>query len=510
LFLPERLCEHTFVRWGNLTIEAEQQAALPGYREPAVVRHFDAPEALDVRFYEVRARSALNRVPDRSRVPFRWTINPYRGCTHACSYCLLGETRVLMADGSARPIADLRQGDAIVGTERIGGERRYVRTEVLAHWSTLRPAHCVTLDGGETLIASADHRFLTARGWRHVTEPHGPWSSRPHLAIGTKLLGPGRLVPADLEGQEVDPEEGVPVTSIQDLGAEMRLFDITTGTGDFIANGVISHNCFARPTHAYLGFGADRDFEREIVVKVNAPEVLRAELARPSWKGEHVAMGTNTDPYQWVEGRYRLMRGIWAALRDAANPCSVLTKSPLVVRDLDLLREIAEVTSVSVSFSIPTLDERTWRSTEPHTPHPRARLDAVAELSDAGIPVGVLVAPLMPGINDDAAQVEEIVRLATEAGASMIGGLALHLRGEVRSVFMDWLRAARPDLVERYERLYAGGAYAPPAERHRLARLVRRCAPDTQFPNGAARPRHLPPGSSALTRPPGTRQQTLF
>ena len=119
------------------------------------------------------------------------------------------------------------------------------------------------------------------------------------------------------------------------------MYDITTGTGDFIANGVVSHNCFARPTHTYLGFDAGRDFEREIVVKVNAPEVLRAELARPSWKGEHVALGTNTDPYQWVEGRYRLMEGIWEALRDARNPCSILTKSPLLLRDLKLMRELA-------------------------------------------------------------------------------------------------------------------------------------------------------------------------
>ncbi len=175
------------MRWSNLTHDADrseigQQRRLPGYREEAVVRRFEAPEALDMRFYEVRARSVLNRVPGRSRMPFRWTINPYRGCSHACVYC------------------------------------------------------------------------------------------------------------------------------------------------------------FARPTHTYLGFDAGRDFEREIVVKVNAPEVLRAELARPSWRGEHVALGTNTDPYQWVEGRYRLMEGIWEALRDAAggagNPCSVLTKSPLLLRDL--------------------------------------------------------------------------------------------------------------------------------------------------------------------------------
>ena len=166
----------------------------------------------------------------------------------------------------------------------------------------------------------------------------------------------------------------------------MRLYDITTGTGDFIANGVVSHNCFARPTHTYLDFDAGRDFEREIVVKVNVPEVVRAELARPSWKGEHVALGTNTDPYQWVESRYRLMPGIWEAMRDARNPCSILTKSPLLLRDLDLMKQIAAVTDIHANLSIPTLDAKAWRATEPHTPHPRARLEAVAELNRAGIP----------------------------------------------------------------------------------------------------------------------------
>ena len=174
------------------------------------------------------------------------------------------------------------------------------------------------------------------------------------------------------------------------------MYDITTGTGDFIANGVVSHNCFARPTHEYLELDAGRDFEREIVVKVNVPEVLRAELRRPSWKGESVALGTNTDPYQWVEGRYKLMRGIWEAFRDYRNPCSVLTKSPLLLRDLDLMKEIAAVTDVSACLSVPTLDEKAWRATEPHTPHPRARLEAVAELNRNGIPTGVLMAPLIP------------------------------------------------------------------------------------------------------------------
>jgi DNA repair photolyase len=305
------------VRWSNLTIESEETTRLPGYREEAVVRHFEAPGSIKTRFYEVRAKSILNRVPDASMMPFRWTINPYRGCTHACTWC------------------------------------------------------------------------------------------------------------------------------------------------------------FARPTHKYLDFNAGRDFEREIVVKVNAPEVLRAELARPSWEGEHVALGTNTDPYQWVEGRYELMRGIWEALRDAGNACSILTKSPLLLRDLDLMRQISERTEFSAALSVPTLDEKAWRATEPHTPHPRARLEAVAELKRAGIRTGILVAPLMPGVNDSPEQLEPILRLATEAGADYVTGIALHLRGDVKGLWFEWLEEHRPDLLERYRRLYRRGAYAPQEERARLAGLVK-------------------------------------
>src|SRR6202011_2383453 len=168
------------------------------------------------------------------------------------------------------------------------------------------------------------------------------------------------------------------------------------------------------------------------------------ELARRAWKREHVALGTNTDPYQWVEGRYRLMQGIWEALRDAANPCSVLTKSPLLLRDLPLMLQIAERTSFTACLSIPTLEEKACRETEPHTPNPRARLEAVAELNRAGVPTGVLIAPLMPGINDAPQQVEPLLDAAERAGATSIAGVALHLRGEVRDVFMDWMRAKRP------------------------------------------------------------------
>jgi DNA repair photolyase len=199
-----------------------------------------------------------------------------------------------------------------------------------------------------------------------------------------------------------------------------------------------------------------------------------------------VALGTNTDPYQWVEGRYKLMPGIWEALRDACNPCSVLTKSPLLLRDLELMRQIAARTSFSAAVSVPTLDEKAWRATEPHTPHPRARLEAVAELTRAGIRTSVLIAPLMPGINDRPEQVQPILELAAEAGAASVGGIALHLRPGVREVFFDWLRAHRPDLVPRYERLYAAGAYVPVAERRRLAALVD--GPDKRPAHRTARP----------------------
>jgi DNA repair photolyase len=304
------------MRWENLTVENEERARLPGYREEAVVRHFEAPGAVKTRFYEVRAKSIINQVPAASRMPFRFTINPYRGCTHACKWC------------------------------------------------------------------------------------------------------------------------------------------------------------FARPTHTYLDFNAGEDFEREIVVKVNAPELLRKELARPSWQGEHVALGTNTDPYQWVEGRYKLMPGIWEAMRDAANPCSILTKSPLLLRDLELMKQISARTEFSAALSVPTIDEKAWRATEPHTPNPRARLEAVAELNRQGIPTGILIAPLMPGINDAPEQVQRIVELATEAGATSIGGNTLFLRNSVRDIFFAWLREHRPDLLERYEDLYSHGAYLRQPDRRRIERAA--------------------------------------
>ena len=681
------------MRWDNLIDGQEQRARLPGYRDDAVVRHFDAPDSIPTRFYEVRAKSILNRVPEASQMPFRWTINPFRGCTHACRYCMGGDTRVLGADGRETALRDLEVGDAIYGTRRAGVYRRLVQTRVLAKWSSAKPAFRVVLEDGTKLIASGDHRFLTRRGWKHVSGMQAGRLRRPHLTLGIRFLGPGgsseppvhdaeyrrgylcamirgdgaigfyryqrpgraegdvhrfRVDLADREALErtrsfldqaevhtaqfafaaaasndremnairsqsrvgyetvrtlidwpalpslswvrgflagifdaegscsrgvlrisntdhelvdwtvaclrrlsfdcvlerrpgfastirfcgglrermrfmltCDPVitrkrsiEGMALKSdaplrlerIEPLDVVMPMFDITTGTGDFIANGVVSHNCFARPTHKYLDFDAGRDFEREIVVKVNAPERLRIELARPSWKGEHIALGTNTDPYQWVEGRYKLMVGIWEAMLEARNPSSVLTKSPLLLRDLKLMSELANRTDFSAALSVPTLDERAWRATEPHTPHPRARLEAVAELNRAGIRTGVLVAPLMPGINDSPAQISKILELATEAGAAYVSGIALHLRGDVRQLFFDWLAEQRPDLVARYRELYRNGAYASTQERRRLARLVK--GPDlgpAERGRGA-----LAPLAEPVAPAPPPRQENLF
>jgi DNA repair photolyase len=633
---------------------------LPGIGDGTVVRTFDAPEAMGINFHEVHARSALNHVPGES-FGFSWTINPYRGCTHACVFCLEGETPILLADGRSKPLAEIEVGDAIYGTVKRGRYRRYEVTRVLAHWQTRKPAYRITLEDGTELVASGDHRFLTDRGWKYVTGSEHGLAQRPHLTVNNKLMGMGslggageendeyrrgylcgmirgdghvgsysyerpgrtrddhhrfrlaltdvdalgrsrrylatagvrtdeftflrandrhrsmrgirnysrdgveqvrsliawprdpsadwhrgflagifdaegscdgalRIANADLamidqtaeglrrlgfshviEGpnrigvrnvrlrgglreqqrlfQRIDPAicrkraiDGIAiksqaklgVVSIEPLGREIEMFDISTGTEDFIADGVVSHNCFARRTHSYLDLDAGKDFEREIVVKVNTPEIVRAELRRPSWKRELVALGTNTDPYQWCESRYKMLPEILEALLAARTPVSVLTKSPLVMRDLEIFERFKEAgLKVSVNLSVPTLDEKAWRATEPHTPSPSARLDAVAELRRRGIDSGILIAPLMPGINDTPEQVQPIVTRAKEADATFLGGVALHLRGEVKDVFFGWLREKRPDLMPEYERLYGRRAYMRPEDRRKTTRALR-------------------------------------
>src|SRR5437588_527819 len=251
------------------------------------------------------------------------------------------------------------------------------------------------------------------------------------------------------------------VVEIEPLGRQLPLYDITTGTGDFIANGVVSHNCFARPTHAYLDLDIGHDFDTKIVVKINAVERLRAELAPKRWGGHHIAMGTNTDPYQRAEGKYHLTRGIIEVLTERANPFSILTKSTLILRDLELLKAAAARADIHTNFSIGTLDEEVWKLTEPGTPHPRQRVEAVAKLNAAGVPCGVLVAPILPGLSDAPDQVAAVTDACRKAGATSVSVMHLHLRKGVKEHFMGWLAGARPDLVPEYERLYKGRSYLP-------------------------------------------------
>ena len=592
-------------------------------------------------FHEIEARSILTKSPPGTPW-FAYSINAYRGCSHACVYCLGGETPILMADGRTKPIANVKRGDRVYGTERQGTYRRFVESEVLDHWSTIKPAYRVVAGGDTVLLASGDHRFLTDRGWKHVSGAQQGAEQRPHLTTNNRLIGLGsnpsppkheddyrrgylcgmirgdgtlgsysyprerrssfevhrfRLALVDCEGLErtrrfladvgvetreflyaeqtdrhrevrairtskksaidvirsviewpaetseswgrgflagifdaegshscgvlrfsncdetilsmvtselnrldfdsvlerargtsrarsvrlrggmteqlrffltVDPaitrkrsllgtavktNFDLTVKSIEPLGFDVPMYDITTTTGDFMANGVVSHNCFARPTHDYLGFNMGDDFDSQIVVKTNAVDLVRAETMPGRWQGESIAMGTNTDPYQAAEGKYKLTRGIIEVLADRKNPFSILTKSPLVLRDLDLITEASKQADVSVSFSVATVDEDVWRRTEPGAPHPRRRLEALAKLRAAGIKGGVMMAPLIPGISDRPDQIAAVEQAARDAGAESWHPVKLHLRG-VRQHFLAWLAEDSPELVGRYQDMY--------------------------------------------------------
>jgi DNA repair photolyase len=224
--------------------------------------------------------------------------------------------------------------------------------------------------------------------------------------------------------------------------------------------------CVHRCTFCYVRafeLRADRPFDdrygRSIRVKTNVAEVLRQELARPAWAHESVAIGAATDPYQPAEGRYRLTRGCLEALADASNPFSIITRSPMIVRDLDVLVEAASRASVSVTFSIPTLDEEVWRKTEPSTAHPRQRLKALSALVDAGVRASVGMAPILPGISDRPEQLEAVVEAAREAGACGVWANLLFLRAGTREHFLETLARDWPEQVPLYERLYARRAY---------------------------------------------------
>lgn len=231
--------------------------------------------------------------------------------------------------------------------------------------------------------------------------------------------------------------------------------------------------CFARPTHDYLGLDIGADFDTKIVVKVNAVALARHETSPARWAGELIAMGTNTDPYQAAEGRYRITRGIIEVLTERRNPFSILTKSPLVLRDLDVLVEAAAVTDVTVDFSIGTLDTAVWQSTEPGTAHPQRRIDAVGRLNAAGVASGILMGPVLPGLSDDPAQIEEVVAAGVAAGAVSIGAVLLHLKPGVRDHYLLFLERNHPELVAMHRQRYATRSYASKTDQQELSSLVR-------------------------------------
>jgi len=346
------------VRWDGLAIEAEDGAALPGMRRLAgLLRTVTSADFPGVRFHEVAARSVLNAVPPASRVGFRWTVNPYRGCTHACVYC------------------------------------------------------------------------------------------------------------------------------------------------------------FARGTHAWLDLDTGRGFDTEIVVKVNAVERLRADLARPSWRREAVALGTNTDPYQRAEGRYRLMPGILTELGRSGTPLSVLTKGTLLRRDLPLLTALSDDVRVRLAVSVAILDPALHDLLEPGAPSPRARLRLVREIREAGLTCGVLLAPVVPWLTDGEEHLDAALAAVAAAGATGASVIPLHLRPGAREWFTAWLERHHPHLVPRYRRLYRGGAYAIPEYRRWLSArvgpllerhgLASHAAARGEAPDGVA-----PDGGEAS--PPVTEQLTLL
>lgn len=231
--------------------------------------------------------------------------------------------------------------------------------------------------------------------------------------------------------------------------------------------------CFARKTHSYLNLDTGLDFDSQLVVKTNAGEVLRRELFRPSWKRHHVAMGTNTDPYQRAEGRYRLMPGIIAALADSGTPFSILTKGTLLARDIPLLKEASTQVEIGMGISLAMLDPQLAHAVEPGTPTPKARLELVSRLRDAGLPCGVMAMPILPWLTDSDEALDGLFGALAAAGATGVSAGALHLRPGAREWYLEWLAAHHPELVGRYRRLYQGGSYASKEYRQWLSGRIR-------------------------------------
>lgn len=250
----------------------------------------------------------------------------------------------------------------------------------------------------------------------------------------------------DIEGQSVKSSARLGVAGIEPVGRAMQLYDITTGTGDFIAEGVVSHNCYARPSHAYLELSPGLDFETKLFAKTNAVALLREELSKKSYVPKPIAFGTNTDVYQPIERRYKLMRGLLEVLAECDHPLTIVTKAALIERDIDLLAPMARKNLVKAFVSVTTLDHKLARRLEPRAASPSRRIDAIRSLAAAGIPTGVMVAPVIPALTDKS--LEAILEAAAGAGAIMAGWIMLRLPNEVRPLFKEWLATHAPQRAD--------------------------------------------------------------
>jgi DNA repair photolyase len=251
----------------------------------------------------------------------------------------------------------------------------------------------------------------------------------------------------DITGQSVKSTAKLAIAAVEPLGRELPLWDISTGTEDFIANGVVSHNCYARPYHEYLGLSSGLDFETMIFVKEDAPKLLAGELGKKSWEAETIALGGVTDVYQPVERKLKVTRGCLEVMADARQPCGLVTKNALVVRDIDVFQELTRHAGVRVMISLTTLDAELARRMEPRASAPSARLSAVRELTKAGIQVGVMTAPMILGLNDH--EMPALLEAAAGAGATMAGYVPLRLPHQLGTLFDDWLLQNYPDRREK-------------------------------------------------------------
>jgi DNA repair photolyase len=253
----------------------------------------------------------------------------------------------------------------------------------------------------------------------------------------------------DIEGAAIKNNARLRVLAIERLGIDLSMYDITTGTGDFIADGVVSHNCYARPSHQYWGFGAGTDFETKLIAKVNAPEKLRETFGKKSWRGESITFSGNTDCYQPLEASYRLTRRCLEVCLEFQNPVHVITKSALVRRDVEVIAALARRARAGVTLSIPFCDEEMARHVEPFAAKPALRFEALRVLGQAGVETSVNIAPVIPGLSDS--QIPEILERARDAGATHAGLLPVRLPAEVKPVFFERLERAYPHRVAKVE-----------------------------------------------------------